>query len=93
MKFKDTAPEAQDYPRALGADTAAVLKDLLDLSGGRNRGTGAQQSRYRARFPTGLGQRRAIENHAARMRAAIRQSVPIRLSFKNKMTNLKMVWS
>ena len=32
MKFKDAAPEAQDYPRALGADTAAVLKDVLDLS-------------------------------------------------------------
>jgi len=32
MKFKDTAPEAQAYPRALGADTAAVLKDVLDLS-------------------------------------------------------------
>ena len=31
MKFKDTAPEAHDYPRALGADTAAVLKDVLDL--------------------------------------------------------------
>ena len=32
MKFKDTAPEAKHYPRALGADTAAVLKDVLDLS-------------------------------------------------------------
>ena len=32
MKFKDTAPEAQGYPRGLGADTAAVLKDVLDLS-------------------------------------------------------------
>jgi crotonobetainyl-CoA:carnitine CoA-transferase CaiB-like acyl-CoA transferase len=31
MKFKDTAPEAAVYPRALGADTAAVLKDMLDL--------------------------------------------------------------
>jgi len=32
MKFKDTPPEAHDYPRALGADTAAVLKEVLDLS-------------------------------------------------------------
>jgi crotonobetainyl-CoA:carnitine CoA-transferase CaiB-like acyl-CoA transferase len=31
MKFKDTTPEAQDFPRALGADTAAVLKDVLNL--------------------------------------------------------------
>jgi crotonobetainyl-CoA:carnitine CoA-transferase CaiB-like acyl-CoA transferase len=34
MKFRDTAPEAQTYPRALGADTAAVLQDVLDLSAG-----------------------------------------------------------
>ncbi|HEY4265679.1 MAG TPA: CoA transferase [Micropepsaceae bacterium] len=32
MKFKDAAPEEKNYPRALGADTAAVLKDVLDLS-------------------------------------------------------------
>jgi CoA:oxalate CoA-transferase len=32
MKFKDTASEPRDYPRALGADTAAVLKEVLDLS-------------------------------------------------------------
>lgn len=32
MKFKDTATEPRDYPPALGADTAAVLKDVLDLS-------------------------------------------------------------
>ena len=32
MKFKDASPEPQDYPRALGADTATVLKDVLDLS-------------------------------------------------------------
>ena len=32
MKFKDTAPEARAYPRGLGADTAAVLKHVLDLS-------------------------------------------------------------
>ena len=32
MKFQDTAAEARTYPRALGADTAAVLKDVLDLS-------------------------------------------------------------
>jgi len=32
MKFKDTAPEPQLYPRGLGADTAAVLKEVLDLS-------------------------------------------------------------
>jgi CoA:oxalate CoA-transferase len=32
MKFQDTAPEEKNYPRALGADTAAVLKDVLDLS-------------------------------------------------------------
>jgi CoA:oxalate CoA-transferase len=32
MKFKDTAAEARVYPRGLGADTAAVLKDVLDLS-------------------------------------------------------------
>jgi crotonobetainyl-CoA:carnitine CoA-transferase CaiB-like acyl-CoA transferase len=32
MKFKLAAPEARAYPRGLGADTAAVLKDVLDLS-------------------------------------------------------------
>jgi crotonobetainyl-CoA:carnitine CoA-transferase CaiB-like acyl-CoA transferase len=32
MKFQDTAPEEKNYPRALGADTAAVLRDVLDLS-------------------------------------------------------------
>jgi crotonobetainyl-CoA:carnitine CoA-transferase CaiB-like acyl-CoA transferase len=32
MKFKDSAPEKKNYPRGLGADTAAVLKDVLDLS-------------------------------------------------------------
>jgi len=32
MKFKDTAPEAHHYPRALGADTAAVLNEVLDLT-------------------------------------------------------------
>jgi crotonobetainyl-CoA:carnitine CoA-transferase CaiB-like acyl-CoA transferase len=32
MKFKDTAAEAKTYPRALGADTAAVLKEVLDLA-------------------------------------------------------------
>jgi crotonobetainyl-CoA:carnitine CoA-transferase CaiB-like acyl-CoA transferase len=31
MKFWDTPQEAHDYPRALGADTAAVLRDVLDL--------------------------------------------------------------
>jgi CoA:oxalate CoA-transferase len=31
MKFSDTAPEEKKYPRALGADTAAILKDVLDL--------------------------------------------------------------
>ncbi|HXJ00135.1 MAG TPA: CoA transferase [Micropepsaceae bacterium] len=34
MKFKDTPPEAHAYPGALGADSAAVLKDVLDLSPG-----------------------------------------------------------
>jgi CoA:oxalate CoA-transferase len=32
MKFKDAASEPSDYPPALGANTAAVLKDVLDLS-------------------------------------------------------------
>jgi crotonobetainyl-CoA:carnitine CoA-transferase CaiB-like acyl-CoA transferase len=32
MKFKDTAPEQQTYPGALGAETAAVLEDVLGLS-------------------------------------------------------------
>jgi crotonobetainyl-CoA:carnitine CoA-transferase CaiB-like acyl-CoA transferase len=32
MKFRDTAPEATIYPHALGADTAAVLKDVLELT-------------------------------------------------------------
>jgi crotonobetainyl-CoA:carnitine CoA-transferase CaiB-like acyl-CoA transferase len=32
MKFKDAASEEHTYPRSLGADTAAVLKDVLDLS-------------------------------------------------------------
>jgi len=32
MKFRNTAPEENIYPHALGADTAAVLKDVLDLS-------------------------------------------------------------
>ena len=32
MKFRDTPPEETNYPGALGADTAAVLKDVLDLS-------------------------------------------------------------
>jgi crotonobetainyl-CoA:carnitine CoA-transferase CaiB-like acyl-CoA transferase len=32
MKFKDTPPEETNYPGALGADTATVLKDVLDLS-------------------------------------------------------------
>jgi crotonobetainyl-CoA:carnitine CoA-transferase CaiB-like acyl-CoA transferase len=34
MKFKDASQEARVYPRGLGADTAAVLKDVLDLSAG-----------------------------------------------------------
>jgi CoA:oxalate CoA-transferase len=32
MKFSDTPPEKRNFPRGLGADTAAVLKDVLDLS-------------------------------------------------------------
>jgi crotonobetainyl-CoA:carnitine CoA-transferase CaiB-like acyl-CoA transferase len=32
MKFKDTPPEETNYPGTLGADTAAVLKDVLDIS-------------------------------------------------------------
>jgi crotonobetainyl-CoA:carnitine CoA-transferase CaiB-like acyl-CoA transferase len=32
IKLKDTPPEQKNYPRALGADTAAVLRDVLDLS-------------------------------------------------------------
>jgi CoA:oxalate CoA-transferase len=32
MKFKDAAPERQNYPGALGAETAVVLRDVLDLS-------------------------------------------------------------
>ncbi len=32
MKFKETPPEETNYPPALGEDTAAVLKDVLDLS-------------------------------------------------------------
>ena len=32
MKFTDAAPEGRAYPPGLGADTAAVLKDVLDLS-------------------------------------------------------------
>jgi crotonobetainyl-CoA:carnitine CoA-transferase CaiB-like acyl-CoA transferase len=32
MKFKHATPEGRAYPRALGADTAAVLKDVLDLT-------------------------------------------------------------
>ena len=32
MKFKDTPPEEHHYPGALGAETAAVLRDVLDLS-------------------------------------------------------------
>ena len=31
IKSSDTPPEECAYPRALGADTAAVLKDVLDL--------------------------------------------------------------
>jgi crotonobetainyl-CoA:carnitine CoA-transferase CaiB-like acyl-CoA transferase len=31
IKLKDTAPEEANYPRPLGADTAEVLKDVLDL--------------------------------------------------------------
>ena len=54
MKFKDTAPEAHDYPRALGADTAAVSEGCARSVGRRNRGTGAQQSRYRQRFHSRL---------------------------------------
>jgi crotonobetainyl-CoA:carnitine CoA-transferase CaiB-like acyl-CoA transferase len=32
IKFKDAAGEGADYPRELGADTAAVLSDVLRLS-------------------------------------------------------------
>jgi crotonobetainyl-CoA:carnitine CoA-transferase CaiB-like acyl-CoA transferase len=32
MKFSDTPPEERNYPHALGADTAAVLKEVLGLS-------------------------------------------------------------
>jgi crotonobetainyl-CoA:carnitine CoA-transferase CaiB-like acyl-CoA transferase len=32
MKFTDAAPEGRAYPPGLGAHTAAVLKDVLDLS-------------------------------------------------------------
>ena len=32
IKLKDTTSEETNYPRALGADTAAVLKDVLELS-------------------------------------------------------------
>ena len=32
IKMKDTAPEETNYPRALGADTAAVLQDVIGLS-------------------------------------------------------------
>ena len=32
MKFKHAAPEARAYPRGLGADTAAVLGEVLNLS-------------------------------------------------------------
>jgi crotonobetainyl-CoA:carnitine CoA-transferase CaiB-like acyl-CoA transferase len=32
MKFKHSGAEARAYPRGLGADTAVVLKDVLDLS-------------------------------------------------------------
>ncbi len=32
IKFSECAPEAAAYPRALGADTAAVLGEVLDLS-------------------------------------------------------------
>ena len=32
MKFKDTDAEAREYPHALGADTAAVLNEALNLS-------------------------------------------------------------
>jgi crotonobetainyl-CoA:carnitine CoA-transferase CaiB-like acyl-CoA transferase len=31
MKFKDTGAEAREYPHALGADTAAVLSEVLNL--------------------------------------------------------------
>lgn len=34
MKFSDAPPEETIYPRALGADTAAVLKDVFHLSSG-----------------------------------------------------------
>jgi CoA:oxalate CoA-transferase len=34
MKFSDTSPEERNYPRALGADTAAVLGEVLNLSQG-----------------------------------------------------------
>jgi CoA:oxalate CoA-transferase len=33
MKFSDTPPEEKNYPRALGADTEAVLAELLGMSG------------------------------------------------------------
>jgi crotonobetainyl-CoA:carnitine CoA-transferase CaiB-like acyl-CoA transferase len=32
MKFQDSAPEEKNYPRGLGADTLAVLKDVLGLT-------------------------------------------------------------
>jgi len=32
IKFKDCTAEERNYPHGLGADTAAVLKDVLDLS-------------------------------------------------------------
>lgn len=32
MKFSDTPPEEKNYPRALGADTASVLAELLGVS-------------------------------------------------------------
>jgi crotonobetainyl-CoA:carnitine CoA-transferase CaiB-like acyl-CoA transferase len=32
IKFSDSAAEEKNYPRALGADTAAVLGELLNLS-------------------------------------------------------------
>jgi CoA:oxalate CoA-transferase len=34
MKFSDALPEERTYPRALGADTAAVLREVLNLSPG-----------------------------------------------------------
>jgi crotonobetainyl-CoA:carnitine CoA-transferase CaiB-like acyl-CoA transferase len=34
IKFSDSPAEEQNYPHALGADTAAVLSEVLNLSAG-----------------------------------------------------------